>query len=307
VAQKKNLASTLTRNERLAMIERDGDVELSLTVQTQLLSLCRSSIYYKPRAPSPEEVRVTHLIDEIYTAKPFYGSRRIAVELGRQGITIARKTVQRFMREMDIMAVFPGPNLSRRALQHRVFPYLLRNVSAAHPNHIWGIDVTYIRLRDSWMYLVAIIDWFSRFVVSWELDDTLEEQFVLDAVGRALTTAQPLIWNSDQGSHFTSPQYTKRLEQRGIEISMDGRGRAIDNIFTERLWRSVKYEEVYLTEYATPNEARTGIDRYFRFYNSERPHQSLAYRTPAEVYAGGAVEAVNHPDSPLPQLTTTTK
>jgi putative transposase len=266
------------------MVERN-DSELSISDQADLLSISRSSIYYQPVVPSPEEVRIKNLIDEIYTAKPFYGSRRIAVELDRRGVTIARKTVQRFMREMSIVAVYPGPNLSRRALQHRVFPYLLRSVTAGHPNHIWGIDITYIRMRESWMYLVAVIDWFSRYVVSWELDDTLEMDFVLNAVDRALSIAQPTIWNSDQGSHFTSPQYIERLQTRNVAISMDGRGRALDNVFTERLWRSLKYEEVYLNEYASPREAQAGIARYFRFYNAERPHQSLAYRAPAELYA----------------------
>jgi putative transposase len=231
---------------------------------------------------------IKHLIDEIYTAKPFYGSRRLMIELRKKGFTIARKTVQRYMHEMGIVAVFPGPNLSRRALQHRVYPYLLRNVKAAHPNHIWGIDITYIRLRESWMYLVAIIDWFSRYVLSWELDDTLEMEFVLSAVDRALGIAKPLIWNSDQGSHFTSPLYIDRLKPLGIEISMDGRGRALDNVFTERLWRSVKYEEVYLNEYASPRDALSGISRYLAFYNTERPHQSLAYKTPAQLYAVSA-------------------
>jgi putative transposase len=266
------------------MVERK-DCELSLSAQVELLSVSRSGLYYQPVLPSLEEVRIKHKIDEIYTSTPFYGSRRIAVELRKQGVIIARKTVQRYMREMGIVAIYPGPNLSRRALQHRIFPYLLRNVSAAHPNHVWGIDITYIRLRESWMYLVAIIDWFSRYVISWDLDDTLEMSFVLAAVDRALQSAKPLIWNSDQGSHFTSESYIERLQKRDIKISMDGRGRALDNVFTERLWRSVKYEEVYLNEYNSPREARHGIDRYFRFYNDERPHQSLAYRAPAQLYA----------------------
>jgi putative transposase len=266
------------------MVER-VDSELDLSQQADLLSISRSSLYYRPVPPPPEEVMIKHLIDEIYTARPFYGSRRLMVELRKKGFTIARKTVQRYMHEMGITAIFPGPNLSRRALQHRVYPYLLRNVTATHPNHIWGIDITYIRLRESWMYLVAIIDWFSRYVVSWELDDTLEMEFVLSAVDRALGIGKPLIWNSDQGSHFTSPLYIDRLKPLGIEISMDGRGRALDNVFTERLWRSVKYEEVYLNEYASPRDALSGISRYFAFYNAERPHQSLAYQTPAQLYA----------------------
>jgi putative transposase len=223
-------------------------------------------------------------IDEIYTLWPFYGSRKVTVVLNQEGIVISRPTVQSYMREMNIAGIAPGPNTSKAAPEHQIYPYLLRHVSAEYPNHIWGIDITYIRLSGGWMYLVAIIDWFSRFVVAWELDQTLELPFVLTAVDRAITSAHPTIWNSDQGSHFTSPQYLNRLLSTGVQISMDGRGRALDNIFTERLWRSVKYEEVYLNDYASPREARTGLTRYFNFYNFERPHQSLNYQTPAQVY-----------------------
>ena len=189
------------------------------------------------------------------------------------------------MREMGIAGIAPGPNTSKSAPEHKIYPYLLRNVAASYPNHIWGIDITYIRLHGGWIYLVAVIDWFSRFVVAWEVDQTLEMPFVLTAVDRALSQATPTIWNSDQGSHFTSPQYLDRLAAAGVQVSMDGRGRAADNIFTERLWRSVKYEEVYLNEYASPREARVGLNRYFHFYNFERPHQALDYQTPAQFYA----------------------
>ena len=188
------------------------------------------------------------------------------------------------MREMGLVAIAPGPHLSKPHPDHQIYPYLLRNLKVASVNAVWGIDITYIRLRSDWMYLVAILDWFSRYVVSWELDQTLELPFVLHAVECALTYATPHIMNSDQGSHFTSPQYIERLVQKQIAISMDGRGRALDNIFTERLWRSVKYEEVYLHEYGSPKEARQGLTRYFDFYNHERLHQAVAYRTPAEVY-----------------------
>ncbi len=189
------------------------------------------------------------------------------------------------MREMGIAGIAPGPNTSKPAPHHKIYPYLLRNVAASYPNNVWGIDITYIRLHGGWMYLVAVIDWFSRFVVAWQVDQTLELPFVLNAVDRALAQATPMIWNSDQGSHFTSPQYLERLLAAGVQISMDGRGRAADNIFTERLWRSVKYEEVYLNDYASPREARLGLSRYFHFYNFERPHQALDYRTPVAVYA----------------------
>ena len=199
-------------------------------------------------------------------------------------MSINRKTVQRYMREMGISGICPGPNLSKRNLQHKIYPYLLRNVTSSYPNHIWGIDITYIRLVGGWMYLVAVLDWYLRYVVSWELDQTLEMPFVLKAVERALTQASPTIWNSDQGSHFTSPQYIERLSAANVQISMDGKGRALDNIFTERLWRTIKYEEVYLYDYASPKEARSGLTRYMDFYNLERPHQALKYRTPAEMY-----------------------
>jgi putative transposase len=250
-----------------------------------LLSLSRSGLYYVPTPVSAVEVAIKHAIDEIYTQYPFYGSRRITVELREQRqLQVARETVQRYMREMGITAIYPGPNLSRHNPEHKVYPYLLRNVTAAYPNHVWGIDITYIRLRRSWLYLVAVIDWFSRYVVSWELDQTLAMPFVVTTVERALAQASPLIWNSDQGSHFTSPQYTQLLLQAGVQISMDGKGRASDNIFTERLWRTIKYEEVYLKDYAHPKEARGSLAAYFDFYAHRRRHQALDYRTPASVY-----------------------
>jgi putative transposase len=257
---------------------------MPLTVQADLLSLNRSSLYYKPVAASAEEIAVKHRIDELYTKYPFYGSRRIAAVLKREGVMINRKCIQRHMREMGIEGICPGPNLSKRNLQHRIYPYLLRNLVVSYPNHVWGIDITYVRMPAGWMYLVAVLDWFSRYVVSWELDSSLEMDFVLAAVERALAKASPLIWNSDQGSHFTSPQYTERLTAAKVQISMDGKGRALDNIFTERLWRNVKYEEIYLYEYGSPRAARQGLTRYFDFYNNERPHQSLDYLTPAQIY-----------------------
>ena len=227
---------------------------------------------------------IKHRIDAIYTQCPFYGSRKVCEQLNKEAVIINRKRVQRHMREMGIAGICPGPNLSKRRIEHAVYPYLLRDVTITAPNQVWGIDITYIRLQSGWMYLVAILDWYSRYVVSWALDQTLEMPFVLEAVERALTVGKPDICNSDQGSHFTSPQYTDLLLGAGVQISMDGRGRAMDNIFTERLWRSVKYEEVYLKDYATPREARQGLGRYFPFYNERRLHQNLGYRTPAEVY-----------------------
>jgi putative transposase len=281
---KKKLAS-LPRAEWVALLEREQPA-LPLTTQAALLDLNRSGLYYVPRPVTPAEVAIKHAIDEVYTRYPFYGSRRITVELRENyQIKVARETVQHYMREMGITAIYPGPNLSRHNPEHRVYPYLLRNVTAAYPNHVWGIDITYIRLHGGWLYLVAVIDWFSRYVVSWELDQTLEMPFVMAAVERALAQATPVIWNSDQGSHFTCTQYTQRLLAAGVQISMDGQGRASDNIFTERLWRTVKYEEVYLHDYANPKEARRALTAYFDFYDHQRRHQALDYQTPASVYA----------------------
>lgn len=265
------------------MIERTN-AQLSLKAQAELLGLSRASLYYKPTGPSARELAVKHRIDEIYTRLPFYGSRRITEALEREGISISRPTVQRYMRAMGIQGIAPGPNLSKRNPEHKIYPYLLRGLRIEHPNQVWGIDITYIRLAGSWMYLVAVLDWYSRYVVAWELDQTLEIPFVLQTIDRALDAHTPEICNSDQGSHFTSPQFTSRLQAADVHISMDGRGRAVDNIYTERLWRSLKYEEVYLNEYRSPRQARQGIEQYMAFYNQERLHQSLDYQTPAEIY-----------------------
>ncbi len=185
---------------------------------------------------------------------------------------------------MGLEAIYPGPNLSKRNLAHKIFPYLLRGVAASYPNHVWGLDITYIRLKKSWLYLVAVLDWYSRYVISWELSSTLEQPFVTAAVTRALQTVHPVIFNSDQGSHFTSPQYTELVLSAGSKISMDGRGRALDNIFTERLWQTIKYENVFLADYKTEDEARQGLSEYLDFYDNKRPHQSLSYRTSAQLY-----------------------
>ncbi len=234
---------------------------------------------------SAEELALKHAIDEIYTAHPYYGSRRITEHLHKyQKMMVARETVQRHMREMGIAGICPGPNLSKRNAEHKIYPYLLRHVTAGYANHVWGIDITYIRLRGGWLYLVAVLDWYSRYVISWELDQTLEMPFMLAAVQQALSPARPVIWNSDQGSHFTSPQYTQLLLDAGVQISMDGRGRALDNVFTERLWRTIKYEEVYLKEYVSPRDARRSLAEYLDFYNYRRLHQALDYQTPAGLY-----------------------
>lgn len=279
---KKNLALK-TRDERITMVDW-GSAELPIKTQAELLSLNRSSLYYKPACPSPQEVALKHRIDELYTKYPFYGSRRITVQLQKDGFSVNRKTVQRHMREMGIAGIAPGPNVSKRNHQHRIYPYLLCGLVIDRPNHVWGIDITYIRLQRGWLYLVVMIDWYSRYVVSWELDQSLEIDFVLTAVKRALHHYQPVILNSDQGSHFTNPQYTDVLKEKDIRISMDGKGRALDNIITERLWRTVKYEEVYLKDYQSPKEARQELTNFLTFYNHERPHQSLNYQTPASLF-----------------------
>jgi putative transposase len=266
----------------MAIIDWDCD-ELTIGEQADLLGLNRTGLYYSPRPPSLEELHIKHRIDEIFTNFPFMGSRKITIELNKE-MSINRKAVQRHMREMGIAAICPGPNLSRPAPGHKKYPYLLRNLAITRPNQVWGIDITYIRLAHGWFYLVAVLDWFSRYVLSWEVDQTLEIGFVLDAVDRALSQTKPEIWNSDQGGHFTSDQYLDRLRHAEVKISMDGKGRALDNIFTERLWRTVKYEDVYLREYDSPQEARRGLGKYFTWYNYERTHQSLGYRTPAQVF-----------------------
>jgi putative transposase len=266
----------------MKMLEKDNP-EIPLKLQAELLGISYSSLYYEPVPPSARELAIKRRIDELYTASPFYGSRKIAFLL-RPEFGVSRPTVQAYMREMGIFAVVPGPNTSQLAPEHQIYPYLLRNVTAEHPNHIWGIDITYIRLAQGWLYLTAVLDWYSRYVISWALSQTLEMDFVLTAVDNALVQAKPEIWNSDQGSHFTSPKYLERLQGEEIKISMDGRGRARDNIFTERLWRTIKYEEVYLHEYVSPKEAYRQLANYIRFYNFERPHQALDYLTPAQVY-----------------------
>jgi putative transposase len=264
------------------MLEKDHP-EIPLKMQAELLGISYSSLFYEPVPPAPRELAIKRRIDEIYTACPFYGSRKIAFLLHPE-FGVSRPTVQAYMREMGIFALVPGPNTSKSAPEHQIYPYLLRNVTAQHPNHIWGIDITYIRLTHGWLYLTAVLDWYSRYVISWALSQTLEMDFVLSAVDNALLQAKPDIWNSDQGSHFTSPKYLERLQREEIKISMDGRGRARDNIFTERLWRTIKYEEVYLHEYVNPKEVYRQLANYIRFYNFERPHQALEYLTPAQVY-----------------------
>lgn len=259
---------------------------LPVTTQTELLSLNRTSLYYQPVPPSPQEIAIKHEIDRIYTEDPYMGSRPITTILNRSGFSISRPTVQKYMRQMGIAAIYPKPNLSKKNHEHKIFPYLLRGIKANSPNHVWGTDITYIRMKKGWLYLVAFMDWFSRYVLAWELDFTLEVDFVLEALGNALKIAQPDIINSDQGSQYTSDRYVEQVLASQSKISMDGRGRYMDNIFTERLWRTVKYQEVYLHDYESPRAARSGLARFLDKYNNYRPHQALRNLTPAEVYYG---------------------
>lgn len=251
--------------------------------QAELLGIARSTVYYQP-VVDPYSLELMHLIDDEYTKTPFYGSRRMREALKRKGYFVNRKRIQRLMRLMGVEAIYPKQSLSKPHPGHKIYPYLLRNKIIREVNQVWGADITYIRMKHGWLYLAAIMDWISRYVLSWELSTTLEVDFCIRALDKALSIAAPKIFNSDQGSQFTSVVFLECLEKRNVQISMDGRGRAMDNVFTERLWRSVKYEEVYLHDYATVSEARQGIGNYIDFYNQERPHQSLNYRTPAEVY-----------------------
>lgn len=271
----------LSAGEIVSHIDRTSSV-LPIGAQAELLGISRSSLYYQPVPVDPGTLNAMNRIDELYTKRPFLGSRKIAKDLGYN-----RKRVQRLMRLMGIEAIYPKPNLSLNNTQNPIYPYLLRGITASHVNHIWGTDITYVRMRQGFLYLSAYIDWFSRFVLSWRLSTTLEIEFVLEAATEALANYErPDIENSDQGVHYTSTKHIELFEQAGSQVSMDGRGRAMDNIFTERLWRSVKYEEIYLKDYATVLEAKENIRDYFNYYNYERKHQSLNYKTPAEIYFG---------------------
>ena len=254
--------------------------------QCELLGVNRSGLYEEPAVGSAANLRVMRMIDEQYLKAPFYGSRRMTAWLARQGEEVNRKRVQRLMRVMGLEALHPGPRTTTRNPDHKVYPYLLRGVTVERRDQIWSTDVTYIPLDQGFMFLAAVIDWHSRFVLSWRLSNTLDGRFCLEALDAALEGGRPEIFNTDQGVQFTARAFTGRLEERGIAVSMDGRGRALDNVFVERLWRSLKYEEVYLKSYRSVGELEAGLEGWFAFYNHERLHQGLAYRTPAEVYHG---------------------
>ena len=261
-----------------------GDRQYSVRKQCQLLGVNRSILYSEPRRESAENLLYMRLLDEQYTEDPSYGVLRMTHHLRSLGHEVNPKRVRRLLRLMSLDAVYQKPNTSQAKPEHKVFPYLLRGVTAAYPDHIWSTDITYLRLSRGFAYLMAVIDWHSRYVLDWELSPTLDADFCIETVGRLLQHKRCEIFNSDQGCQFTSPRFTAPLLAHGIQISMDGRGRALDNIFVERLWRTVKYEYVYLQDWSTLQDARSGLAYFFDRYNHRRLHQSLGYQTPASVY-----------------------
>jgi putative transposase len=253
-----------------------------------LLGLNRTSFYYEPVPETPENLALMRRIDEQYTAHPFYGSRRMTAWLASQGETVNRKRVQRLMRVMGLEAIYPKPRTTGQGTGHKKYPYLLRDVRIERCDQVWSTDITYIPLTSGFMYLAATIDWYSRYVIAWRLSNTLDGSFCLDMLEEALSRGKPEVFNTDQGVQFTAQAWTSRLEAAGVAVSMDGKGRALDNVFVERLWRTVKYEHLYLHRYATVPALEQGLRPYLRFYNQERLHQALAYSTPAQVYRDGA-------------------
>ena len=270
-----------------------GDA-LSIRRQCELLSVSRSGWYYEPGPVSEDELGLMRRIDELHLRLPFYGSRKLSKELRSEGRVVNRKRVQRLMQRMGLVALAPQPpSTSEPAPEHPRFPYLLRGLKVSRVNQVWAADITYIPLARGFLYLVAILDWYSRRVLAWRLSNTMESSFCVDALEEALSRYEaPEIFNTDQGAQFTAEVFTSVLRQRGIKISMDGKGRCLDNVFVERLWRSLKYEEVYLHAYEDAREARAGIGRYLEFYNEQRPHQALGYQTPAAFYRGGLREVL---------------
>ena len=257
---------------------------LSVNRQCDLLGLSKGSLYYIAKGESAENLELMDKLDQQYLVTPFYGSRRMSAWLNTEGYSVNRKRVQRLMRLMGMEAIYPKPKTTLASLKHKKFPYLLRGVSIHSPDHVWSTDITYVRVQQGFFYLSAIIDWYSRYVLAWKLSNSLDSKFCIENLEEALSLGKPKIFNTDQGVQYTSTSYTQILEKEGIQVSMDGKGRAIDNIFVERLWRSIKYEEIYLKQYEDGDQAYEGIKNYFRFYNEKRLHQSLGYQTPEYVY-----------------------
>lgn len=259
--------------------------DISVLRQCELLGLARSSLYYKPKVVSEETLTLSRLLDEVYTEHPYYGVRRMTAQLKKLGHAVGCRRVRGLLRHLGLWAAYPPkPNLSKKHPEHKIYPYLLRGLTIKENDHVWSTDITYIRLSGGFVYLTAIMDWGSRFVLDWELSTTLEADFCIETLKRTLQKNKPKIFNTDQGSQFTSPRFTEILTSKAIQISMDGRGRALDNVFVERLWRSLKQEKIYLSEFRSVREAKSGIDEYFEYHNYQRMHQSLNYKTPAEVY-----------------------
>lgn len=286
---KKNLHS-LSLDQRRSLID-PMDPGIGVRTQCAWLGLHRSGVYYRP-AVDVEEQKLMNRLDEVFTAYPFYGSRRLTVTLQDEGFDVGRDHIRTLMRTMGLTAIYPKRDMSQRNAAHKIYPYLLKGIEITAPCQVWSADITYIRLVKGFMYLVAVIDWYSRYVLSWRLSNSLEADFCVEALEEALRFGRPDIFNTDQGCQFTSHDFTKVLLEKEIQISMDGRGRALDNVFVERLWRSVKYEDIYLKEYRTVPDLKAGLLAYFQFYNGRRIHQALNYQTPSEVHFGDRNVAV---------------
>jgi putative transposase len=269
--------------DRKELIDRNHP-QLSINRQCELLQVSKGALYYSPKPLDPYTLELMDLIDRQHTKTPFYGSRRLTALLKLNGHAINRKRVQRLMRLMRIEAIYPKPKTTRRNEEHKIYPYLLRGMMIDRPDQVWSTDITYIRIGNGFMYLTAIMDWYSRYVLSWRLSNTLDNAFCIEALEEALYISKPEIFNTDQGSQFTSLKFVSILQNKNIKISMDSKGRALDNVFVERLWRTIKYEEVYLKDYRTVKEASSSLKAYIKFYNEERLHQSLEYKVPLSVY-----------------------
>jgi putative transposase len=279
----KKKALNFTTDQKRKLIEWNNQ-KISLCRQCELLSLSKGALYYEPVKRDQFSLSIMGFIDRQHIKTPFFGSRKMVAALQRCGYIVNRKRVQRLMKLMGIRTIYPKRSLSQKSKAHKIYPYLLKDIKIDNPNYVWSIDITYIQLRGGFLYLVAIIDWYSRYVLSWRLSNTLDVSFCLEVLEEALDKGTPIIFNSDQGSQFTSKEFTQILLDKGIKVSMDGRGRVFDNIFIERLWRSVKYEDVYLKGYETCKDVIDGLGRYFPFYNNQRPHQALGYKVPYEIH-----------------------